>query len=142
VGLEFSYSTSGETYLSYIHPISGAGCLEIMLSVWQGLENSNLSLIENLDNLTSLGQSGLSLSDELDTLLLGLLLSGIVGLNSLDECFVASTLADMLNSNVDSLAELVTTVNLSDLNTDRGLGDVENDSSSAMIELVRHTLVD
>ena len=128
--------------MSYIHPISGAGCLEIMLSVWQGLKDSNLSLIENLDNLTSLGQSGLSLGDKLNTLLLSLLLSGIVGLNSLDECLVASTLANMLNSNVDSLAELVTTMNLGDLNTDRRLGDVENNTSSAMIELVRHTLVD
>lgn len=102
----------------YIHPISGAGCLEIMLSVWQGFKDSDLSLIENLDNLTSLGQSGLSLSDELNTLLLGLLLSGVVGLNALDESLVASTLADMLNSNVDSLAELLSTVNLGDLNTD------------------------
>ncbi len=128
--------------MGYIHPISGAGCLEIMLSVWQGLKDSDLSLFEDLDNLTSLGQSWLSLGDKLDTLLLGLLLGSIVGLNSLDESLVASTLANVLNSNVDSLAELLTTKYLGDLNTDSGLGDVENNTSSAMIELIRHTLVD
>ena len=142
MGTHTVIENAGEGWWVIFHPISGAGCLEIMLSVWQGLKDSDLSLIEDLNNLTSLGQSGLSLGDKLHTLLLGLLLSGVVGLNSLDESLVASTLADMLNSNVDSLAELLTTNNLGDLNTDGGLGDVENNTSSAVIELIRHTLVD
>lgn len=113
-----------------------------MLGVWEGLENFNLGLVENLDDLTSLGESGHSLGDELDTALLGLLLKGIVGLNSLDERLVASTLSDVLDSDVNSLAELVSTMDLSDLNTNGNLGDVEHNTSSTMVELIWHTLVD
>jgi len=113
-----------------------------VLGVWEGLEDSDLGLINDLNSLSLLWESWLSLGDELDTLLLGLLLGGIVGLNSLDESLVASALANVFNSNVDSLAELLTTNNLGDLNTNSNLSDIEDDTSSTMVELVWHTLVD
>lgn len=113
-----------------------------MLSVWKGLEDFDLGLIEDLDDLSNLGESWHSLGDELDTSLLGLLLQDIVALNSLDERFVASALSNVLNSDVDSLAELLSTVDLGDLNTDGRLGDVEHNTGSSVVELIRHTLVD
>lgn len=112
-----------------------------MLSVWEGLEDLNLGLIKNLDNLSGLGEGRHSLGDELDTTLLGLLLQDIVALNSLDESLVASALSNVLNSNVNSLAELLTTVDLGNFNTDSRLGDVEHNTGSAVVELIRHTLV-
>ena len=127
-------------YLTF--PRNAMTLLQVMLSVWEGLENTNLGLVEDSDGLSGLGQDWDTLSLKLDTNLLSFLLGQIVGLNSLNECFVASTLANMLNSNVNSLAKLVTTMNLGHLNSDSGLGHVENNTSSTVVELIRHTLVD
>ena len=86
--------------------------LQVMLSVWEGLEDADLVLIEHLDNLSLLGRNGDTLGDELDALLLSLLLGGVVLLDSLDESLVASRLAHVLNSNVEALAELVARLTL------------------------------
>ncbi len=88
-----------------------------MLSVWEGLEDSDLGLVEDLDDLTLLRGNGDSLGDDLNSLLLGILLGSVVLLDSLNERFVASRLANVFDSDVDSLAELLATMSLGDLNT-------------------------
>lgn len=113
-----------------------------MLSVWEGLKDTNVSLVEDLDDLSSLGEDRNTLGDELDPLLLSLLLGGVVLLNSLDESLVTARLSDVLNANVDALAKLLAANDLGDLNTDSGLSHVEHDTGSAVVELVWHTLVD
>ena len=112
-----------------------------MLGVWKSLENADLRLVNNSDGLAWLWQNRHTLGLKLDTLLLRLLLSDIVGLNSLDEGLVASTLSNVLDSDVNSLAKLVTTMSFGDFNTNGRLGDVENNAGPSMVELIRHTLV-
>merc|ERR1719362_968756 len=74
--------------------------------------------------------------------LLGLDLSLIVGLNSLDESESASGFSHMLNTNVDSLLDESSINALVDNDTD-GMGShVENTTSLTVIEFVWHTLVD
>ncbi len=113
-----------------------------MLSVGKGLEDLNLGLVKDLDNLSNLRKSWHSLGDELNTALLGFLLENVVALNSLDESFVASALSNVLNSDVNSLAQLLSAVDLSHLNTNCRLSDVEDNTGSAVVELIRHTLMD
>lgn len=89
-----------------------------MLSVWEGLKDSNVSLVEDLDDLSSLGENRNTLGDELDPLFFCFLLGGVVLLNSLDESLVTARLSDVLNANVDALAKLLAANDLGDLNTD------------------------
>ena len=150
------FISEGEGVLDYSSGSSGIGrldlCsllliflvspLQVMLSVWESLKDSNIGLVEDLDDLSGLGEDGQTLGHQLDAVLLGLLLRSVVLLDALEECLVASRLAHVLNSNVDALAELVSTMDLGHLNTDGRLGHVENDASSSVVELVGHTLVD
>ena len=66
----------------------------------------------------------------------------IVSLNTVQEIFSASGFASMLDSDVNSLLDDSVADNLVNLNTNSSLGNVPDNTSLAMVKLVRHTLVD
>jgi len=68
-------------------------------------------------------------------------LDGVVLLHTLEEVLVTAGTADVLDAAVDTLAELSGSDDLGHLNTDGVLGDVENDTSASVVEVVGHTLV-
>ena len=117
--------------------------LESEAAVRLDLEKSDglLGVLDGND-FAGLGSDGHALGDELETLGLGGVLGGVVLLDALEEGLVAATLADVLDANVDALAELSAADDLRHLHADRVLGHVEHDSRAAVVVLVRHTLVD
>lgn len=108
-------------------------------------KRSNGERVVGLVDGKGLGLSGgAGLSSELDNLVLGLgLLSlEIVGLDSVKELLSALGVLDVLDSEVDSLLHESVANNLVDDDANSGLGHVVDDSSSAVVELVGHTLLD
>ena len=87
------------------------------------------------------GTDGLSLSDNLLSLLLGLDLEGVVLLNSLDEGLSGSGLSDVLNSNMNSLGDDSSIVTLVHNNTDGVGSHIEDSAGFSVVVLVGHTLM-
>jgi len=96
----------------------------------------------NVDNVFHLRLEVNSLGDDLETLLLGLFLLGVVLSHSSLEGLSALRSADMLNSDVNSLGDDSASVLFVDDNSDGVLGDIEDATSLTVVELVGHTLVD
>lgn len=94
------------------------------------------------DDLGRSWLSRLSLQDNLLTGGLSLLSQASVDLDSLQELLTTSRVLDVLDSQVNLLLDVSVTNNLVDDDTDRRLGDVENDTSLTVVVLVRHTLLD
>ena len=69
-------------------------------------------------------------------------LSGLVLDLSLKDFLLALGLADVLNTDMDTLLKNTSINELVDTNTDSRLGHVEDNSSSSVVTLVWHTLVD
>ena len=86
--------------------------------------------------------SDLSLGGDSLSILLSLVLQSIVLLNSLDESSFAVRDDYVFSSNVDSLLDESTVDRLEDLNTDGSWVDVENLTSSSVIEVMWQTLLD
>lgn len=84
----------------------------------------------------------LSLELNVLTLGLGLTLQSSVLLDSVQEFLTALRVLDVLNTEVDTLLEVSVTNNLVDDDTNRGLGNVIDDTSSTLVPLVWHTLLD
>ena len=96
----------------------------------------------NFDDVGLSGLSGDSLGEDLDTLLLGLSLLGIIIAHSSLEGLTALTSADMLDSDVNSLGDDSASVLLVDDDSDGVLGHIENTTGLTVVELVGHALVD
>ena len=78
----------------------------------------------------------------LDTLLLGFSVKAGVLLNALLELVTALGVADVLGPDVDPLWSDVVVHTAVDEETDGAWGNVPNDASAAVVESVRHALVD
>ena len=95
----------------------------------------------HLDDLAGLGSEGLTLSDGDLTLGFGGCLDSVVILDTLEESFVTTRLADVLDANVNTLAKDAATNKLVHLDTDSDLVNVEYYAGPTVVILVRHTLV-
>ena len=85
---------------------------------------------------------GDSLAVDLGSLCFSISLSGIVSFDTLSESLTGLRLADVFNSDVNSLGHNSTSNALVDNNTDGVLGHIEDLSSLSMVEFVGHTLLD
>jgi len=97
-----------------------------------------------LDRLSIAGLLVDALQVDLDTVLSCLLdrsLLGLVRLDTVKEIVAALGVLNVLNANVDALGDDASVNDLVYDDSDRRLGDVIDDTSSAMVELVRHTLL-
>lgn len=86
--------------------------------------------------------SWLSLELNVLTLSLGLTLQSGILLDSVQEFLTALRVLDVLNTEVNTLFEVSVTDNLVDDDTNRRLGNVIDNTSSTLVPLVRHTLLD
>lgn len=100
-----------------------------------------LVLLE-VDNVCLTGLCG----DALELLglasLLCLLLLGEVGLDALEEVLSRAGVADVLDSDVDALLHVAVADLLLENDADSRLGDVVDNASLAVVDLVGHTLLD
>ena len=106
------------------------------------LEEGDSVLASDGDNLSGFREEGNSLGHNLFACLLGGVLCSVVFLDPLEEGLVATTLTDVLDSHVNTLAELSATNKLVHLNSNSVLCHVEHYTGSAVVELMGHTLVD
>ena len=95
----------------------------------------------SVDNMSFCGLSWNSLGADLLALLLGFDLLGIVGSHSSLEGLSALTLSDVLNSDMDSLGEDLSSDLFVDDHTHGGLVHVKNLTSLSVVELMGHALV-
>jgi len=65
-----------------------------------------------------------------------------IGLDAVNELLSAPRVFDVFDANVDALFEVSVAYSLVDDDAERRLGDVVHDTSLAMVDLVRHTLLD
>ena len=99
-------------------------------------------IVEGGDGVSSTGTSWLTLKDDLLASSLGYLASSVVFLDTAQEISTALRGLDVFNADIDALLHVTVTDTLVDNQTESTGTDVVNDGSAAMVELVRHTLVD
>lgn len=113
-----------------------------MLDEGEGGQDVNLGLLVG-DHVALTGHDGDTLEARgLLTTGAVLGLDGLVLLDAVDEVLAALGVADMLDAEMEALLHLAVADDLVDLNTDGVLGNVENDTSAAMVVRIRHTLLD
>ena len=88
------------------------------------------------------GQGGEALQLHLLAALLGVSTSNLVVLDALLQVLTALARHDMLNADVHALLNVTRTHLLVDDDTEGALGDVEDDTGLAVVELVGHALLD
>lgn len=107
------------------------------------LDSGDLSISSRSSKEVSLpGCLGVTLQVNLLTSLTGGLLGGLVGLDTLNDLLLTLGLADVLNAYMNTLLDDASIDELVHTNTNSGLGNVEDDTSTSMVVLVWHTLVD
>jgi len=95
------------------------------------------------DDVTVARHDGLTLGARTGQALgAGIGLQGVVLLNATQEFLTALGGADVLRAQMKALLHLAVADDLVDLHTDGVLGDVENDTSAAVVVGIRHTLLD
>lgn len=114
--------------------------LEEML-VGEG-SNEDGEVVLGGDKVSGTGTSRLSLQLNKGTSGLGLGTLLAVVLDTGQKVETALGGLDVLNADTDTLLDLTVTNGLVDNDTEGTLGDVEDDTSLAMVELVGHTLLD
>lgn len=108
-----------------------------------GEQIGRLDLVKGkLDLLGGLGSLGLSLGREALAGLLGLDLLEVVLLDPLEESQSRIGVSDVLDPHVDFLGDFPLLDLLLDDNPDRSRVDIEDLSGPAVVEVVRHALVD
>ena len=117
------------------------GLSEVILNEGQGCQHLNIVRL-SCHSLHLLGSFRNTLAHNALAFLLGLLLLLVILLDSLQECFVASRLAHVLNADMDALAQLAVAHNLGHLNSQGVAVHVEDNSSPAMVERVWQSLLD
>lgn len=113
------------------------------ITEWKGLDGSDDAIdSSSLEEVSFLGLLWLTLEVYLDSGLSGLGLGSFVILLALQNFFLALGLSDVLNADMDTLFNNSSVDELVDTDSNSTLGDVENNTSSAVVSLVWHTLVD
>lgn len=92
------------------------------------------------DNMGLTRLSRLPLEVDMDALLLGFTSLDGVLLDTAKEVLTRSGVANVLDADVDALLDVAVADTLVDNDTDSGLGHVVDDTSPAMVDLVRHTV--
>lgn len=82
----------------------------------------------------------LALQVDVGSVNLGLGLEGSVGLDTADELLAGAGEGDVLNAEVDALLDVAVLDLLVDDDTDGGLGNVVDDTSLSVVNLVWHTM--
>ncbi len=102
-----------------------------------------LRLVASSGNETGrLWTEGLSLQLNKLALSLGILQSSSVFLDTTEEICSALGVLNVFNTDIDTLFHITVSDLLVEDDTDGGLGDVVDDTSLALVVLVRHTLLD
>ena len=101
----------------------------------------NGGLVE-FDDFFGLGEKRGSLSRDFFSLFLGLLLFLVVFLDSLHEVLTAARQADVLDSGMESLLDFTVSNDLVEDDADRSGVDVEDPTSSTVVRVVGHSLMD
>lgn len=91
------------------------------------------------DEVAGAGADRLALQVNVDALLLGLLLLEGVLLDTVDELLTGAGVLDVLDADVDTLLDVAVVDTLVDDDTDGGLGDVVDNTSLTVEDLVGHT---
>lgn len=92
------------------------------------------------DEVAAARADGLALQVEVDALLLSLALLDGVLLDTVDELLTGAGVLDVLDADADALLEVAVADALVQEDTDRGLGDVVDNASLAVEDLVGHTV--
>ena len=109
----------------------------------QWLDSSDGAIISSsLQEVSLLGKLGCTLEVYLDSRLRGFGLGSLILLLSLQDFLLALGLPHVLDTNMNTLFNNSSIDYLVDTHTHSRLGDVENDSSSSVVSLVGHALVD
>jgi hypothetical protein len=103
--------------------------------------NSSISSRSSKE-VTLLGLDGVTLQVNLLATLTSGLLGGLVGLHTGDDLLLALGGADVLNTHMDTLLNDASVNVLVYTNTDSGLGNIEHNTSTSVVVLVGHTLMD
>ena len=93
------------------------------------------------DDVAGAGADRLALQVNVDALLLGLLLLEGVLLDTVDELLTGAGVLDVLDADVDTLLDVAVVDTLVDDDTDGGLGDVVDNTSLTVEDLVGHTAI-
>lgn len=113
------------------------------ITEWKRLDRSDFTIISgSLEEVSILWKLGSSLKIHLDSSLCGFSLGSFVVLLSLQDFLLALGWSDVLNANMNTLFDNSSIDQLVDTYTDGRLRNIEDDSSSSVVSLVGHTLVD
>lgn len=109
--------------------------------VWDG-GNGLGKVVLGADGALLTGLDGLPLQVNVGALFPGLALLLSVGLDTVDELGSALGVVDVLDANVHALLDKAVADLLVDDDTEGGLGDVVDDTSLSVVDLVGHTMVE
>lgn len=113
------------------------------ITEWQRLDGGNFSVgASSLEEVSFLWKDGGTLEVDLDSSLGGFSLGLFVLDLALQDFLLALTGSDVLNADMDTLFDNSSIDQLVHTNTNGTLGNIENNSGSAVVSLVGHTLVD
>lgn len=93
------------------------------------------------DDVGITGLGGLSLQVQMEALLLGLALLNGVLLDTVEEVFTGARVRNVLDADVDALLHVAVADPLVQKDTDGRLGHVVDNTSPAVVELVRHAVI-